>query len=146
MAVADGAEGGQQAPSSDVLAEAPRGELGTVACITVEPHRFLLVTAMLTALLTRAVSAVWKMYGPRSSVRSSPGSRSSRPCHRGLGCSVMSVHHSSLGLFAVKCRFTRSSGVATRIRLGMRRRGCGNPQRPCSVMIDRASLRLTFMS
>ena len=48
----------------------------------------------------------------------------------------MSVHHSSLGRVAAKCRLTRSAGVATRIRLGMRRPGRGSPHRPLSVMIE----------
>jgi hypothetical protein len=59
---------------------------------------------------------------------------------------VILAHHSSLGRVAVKCRFTRSSGVATRIRLGMRRPGRGNPHSPCSLMIELTSLRLTFIS
>ena len=48
----------------------------------------------------------------------------------------MSVRHSSLGRVAAKCRLTRSAGVATRIRLGMRRPGRGSPHRPLSVMIE----------
>jgi len=52
------------------------------------------------------------------------------------GCSVMSVHHSSLGHVTVNCRFTKSAGALTLIRLGTRGPGCGSPYKPCSVMIE----------
>jgi hypothetical protein len=61
-------------------------------------------------------------------------------------CSAMSVHHNSLGRVAMNCRFTRSAGVLTRIRLSRRRPGRGSPHRPFSAMIESTNLRLTFMS
>ncbi len=41
--------------------------------------------------------------------------------------SVMSVHHSSLGIVALNRLLNRSTGVSARIRLGFRRPGRGNP-------------------
>ena len=101
---------------------------------------------MLTALLTKAVSAVVENVRPTIIREKQSRMAQQYTLPSRAGCSVMSVHHSSLGRVAVKCRFTRSSGVATRIRLGMRRPGRGSPYRPRSVMIELTSLRFTFIS
>src|SRR3954467_5099605 len=76
---------------------------------------------MLTALLTRAVSAV--VENVRATIIREKQSRMAQQytLPSRAGCSVMSVHHNSLGLVAVNRRFTRSSGVLTLIRFGMPR-------------------------
>lgn len=70
-------------PTSHVLTEVPRGELRALVSIrtSVSLSIWFAVT-MLTALLTRAVSAVAENVGPRCSVRSSRGPRGSTPCRR----------------------------------------------------------------
>jgi len=64
--------------------------------------------AMLTALLTRAVSAV--VENVRATIIREKQSRMAQQytLPSRAGCSVMSVHQNSLGLVAVNCRFTRS--------------------------------------
>ncbi len=93
----------------------------------VGPLRILLPTAMLTALLTSAVSAV--VENPRATIMREKQSRVAQQytLPSRAGCSVMSVHHSSLGIVAVNHRLTRSTGVSTPIRFGFRRPGRGNP-------------------
>lgn len=100
---------------------------------------------MLTALLTRAVSVVEKV---RATIMREKQSRIAQQytLPSRAGCSVISVHHSSLGPVAVNRRLTRSTGVSIPIRLGFRRPGRGSPHRPCSAMIELTSLWLTFMS
>jgi hypothetical protein len=101
---------------------------------------------MLTALLTRAVSAVVEKV--RAAIIREKQSRIAQQytLPSRAGCSVISVHHSSLGLEAVNRRLTRSTGVSTLIRLGFLRPGRGSPYRPCSDMMELTSLWLTFMS
>src|SRR5436190_22129143 len=78
---------------------------------------------MLTALLTSAVSAV--VENVRATIIREKQSRMAQQytLPSRAGCSVMSVHHNSLGLVAANRRFTRSSGVLTLIRFGMPRPG-----------------------
>ena len=97
------------------------------ACRIVAPLRFLLATAMLTALLTRAVSGV--VENVRATIIREKQSRIAQQytLPSRAGCSVMSVHHSSLGRVAVNCGLTRSAGVLTRIRFGRRRGGSRQP-------------------
>ena len=101
---------------------------------------------MLTALLTNAVSAVVEKV--RATImrekQSNIAQQYTLPSR--AGCSVMSVHHNSLGTEAVKRRLTRSTGVSTPMRLGFRRPGRGSPHRLCSDMMELTSLRLTFIS
>ena len=52
-------------------------ELAGSECNSVEPQHFLFTAAMLTDLLTSAVSGVVETFGPRSSSNSSPGWHSS---------------------------------------------------------------------
>ena len=82
------------------------------------PLRFLLATAMLTALSAKAVSAV--VENVRATIIREKQSKIAQQYTllSRAQCSVMSVHHNSLGRVAMNCRFTRSAGVLTRIRLG----------------------------
>ena len=102
--------------------------------------------AMLTALLTSAVSAV--VENVRATIIREKQSRIAQQytLPSRAGCSVISVHHSSLGRSRSEVPIHQVLGVATRIRLGMRRPGRGSPHRPCSLMIELTSLRLTFIS
>lgn len=101
---------------------------------------------MLTALLTSAVSGVVANVRATIMREKQPRIAQQYTLPSRAGCSVTSVHHSWLGWVALKCRLIRSAGAGTQMSLGMRRGGWGSPCRPCSAMMERTSLRLTFMS
>lgn len=81
-------------------------------------NRWATSVLLLTALFTKAVSAVVEKV--RATILREKQSRIAQQytLSSRAGCSVMSVHHSWLGVVAVNSRLTKSAGLSTPIWLG----------------------------